>query len=119
MRLEAFTQWRLHPWYRVGQAAPHHQKPQPPAPALIRDAMAAAHSPQCTTAAQEQFRLSHSTAVISKETSISVQHLPEKYPTQVRAHGGAANLAAKGSAHILSRRKGKHPKQVATNTTLK
>ena len=82
--------------------------------------MAAAHSPRCTAAAQERFGLSRSTAAISKETSISVQHLAEKYPTQARAHGGAENLAARrcGSKR-LSRRKGKHPKQVAANTTLK
>lgn len=56
--------------------------------------MAAAYRPQRTAAAQERFGPSHSTAAISKETSISV-HLAEKHPAQARAHGGAANWAAR------------------------
>lgn len=96
MRLEAFTQ--AHYFLEVGslvQRGPGSPTvPGTPAPALIKDTTSAACSPQHTAATQERFGLSHSSAAISKETSISVQHPAEKYQTQARAHGGAANLAA-------------------------
>lgn len=84
----------------------------PETPALIKDATAAAHSPQHTAATQERFGLSRGTAAISKETSMSLPQRAEQCPTEARTCGGAANLAAGccGSKRLSPHSEGETPR---------
>lgn len=90
--------WRLDPWYRGGPRSPTHR---------------------CSSSEvwDEPQHCCHQQGDLNFSTTPGC--------TQPRRrHGGAANLGAghSGSKRLgppLSRRKGKHPKQLATNTTVK